>query len=89
MRRARKKNGGAEALGRSRGGLTTKLHVACTDEHSSVALTLSEGQRHDSMPVPDLITEASAAGKIMRVTADRPLLRLPSRYPRLVCRLWL
>ncbi len=68
-------------MGRSRGGLTTKLHVACTDEHSSVALTLSEGQRHDSVPVPELITEASTAGKIMRVTADRAYDGDPTRKP--------
>lgn len=68
---ARQKNGGTEALGRSRVGLTTKLHVASTDEHSAVALTLIEGQRHDSLPLSELIEQAATAGRVVRVTADR------------------
>jgi transposase len=68
-------------LGRSRGGLTTKLHVACTDEHTAVAITLSEGHRHDSLSVPDLIEEAANAGTITRVTADRAYDGEPTRAP--------
>lgn len=41
------KNGGDQALGRSRGGLTTKIHVATIDENCSVALCLTGGQAHD------------------------------------------
>lgn len=41
------KNGGDQALGRSRGGLTTKLHAACVDEVSSVGLVLRPGQSAD------------------------------------------
>jgi transposase len=35
-------------LGRSRGGVTTKLHIAATDENTPVALVLTPGQRHDA-----------------------------------------
>ena len=42
-----KKNASAEALGRSRGGLTTKIHAACIDQYTSVSFYLSEGQRSD------------------------------------------
>lgn len=42
-----KKNASAEALGRSRGGLTTKIHAACIDQYTSVSFHLSEGQRSD------------------------------------------
>lgn len=80
---APKKNGGTEALGRSRGGLTTTLHVACTDEHSAVSLTLTEGQRHDSLPVSELIEHAATAGRVVRVTADRAYDGDPTRLPLL------
>ena len=46
-----KKNGGqqAQALGRSRGGLSTKLHAACTDERTGVSFVLTGGQRNDAV----------------------------------------
>lgn len=37
-----------EALGRSRGGLTTKLHLAVEGRGRPLALHVTEGQRHDS-----------------------------------------
>jgi transposase len=45
-----KKNGGqaAQALGRSRGGLSTKIHAGCRDERTGVALVLTAGQCHES-----------------------------------------
>ena len=36
-----------QALGRSRGGLSTKIHAATIDENCSVALHLSAGHAHD------------------------------------------
>lgn len=42
-----KKNASCQALGRSRGGLTTKIHAATIDENCSVALHLTPGQAHD------------------------------------------
>jgi len=42
-----KKNGPAQALGRSRGGFSTKIHAATIDENRGVALHLTEGQAHD------------------------------------------
>lgn len=63
--------------------MTTKLHAACLDEHTAVALVLSEGNRHDSIPVPDLIAEAALSGKITRVTADRAYDGAPVRQPLL------
>jgi transposase len=58
-------------LGRSRGGLTTKLHVACVDEATAVALLLTEGQRHDSVPFADVLAQAAATGEVQRVIADK------------------
>ncbi|MEW2426069.1 IS5 family transposase, partial [Streptomyces nigra] len=37
------------ALGRSRGGLTTKIHLACDGRGRPLAVLLTSGQRHDSV----------------------------------------
>jgi transposase len=37
-----------EALGRSRGGFTTKLHLACDGRGRPLAVVLTSGQRHES-----------------------------------------
>jgi transposase len=44
-----KKNGGqaAQALGRSRGGFSTKIHAGCVDEQTGVSLALTGGERND------------------------------------------
>ena len=46
-RREHQKKGGDQALGRSRGGLSTKIHAATIDENCSVALHLTAGHAHD------------------------------------------
>jgi transposase len=69
-------------LGRSRGGLTTKIHAATIDENCSVALHVTEGQAHDgrqfenlfeSLP-PDNVLEFAALDK--GYDADRIRARL-------------
>jgi transposase len=49
--------GGAErhAIGRSRGGLTTKVHLVVDALGLPMDFELTEGQRHDSQPAPTLI----------------------------------
>ncbi|UOB15360.1 IS5 family transposase [Streptomyces sp. HP-A2021] len=37
------------ALGRSRGGLTTKIHIACDGKGRPLAILVTPGQRHDSV----------------------------------------
>ena len=76
-RRGAKKGGGAtsaeadpapasdEAIGRSRGGLTTKLHLACDGKGRPLAVVLTPGQRHDCTqlePVLDAIRVPRAGG---------------------------
>lgn len=46
-RGGRKRGQGAQALGRSRGGFSTKIHVAVRGKGQPVKLHLTEGQRHD------------------------------------------
>ena len=45
--RCSKKNASNQALGRSRGGFSTKIHAATIDENTPVALYLTEGHAHD------------------------------------------
>jgi transposase len=70
--RAKKGGGGAaetacdEALGRSRGGLTTKLHLACDGTGRPLSVVLTPGQRHDSTqlgPVLDAIRVPRPGGR--------------------------
>ncbi len=44
-----KKNGGQEnqALGRSRGGFSTKIHLGCITEKNTISITITAGQRSD------------------------------------------
>jgi hypothetical protein len=54
-----------EALGRSRGGLTTKIHLGCDGRGRPLSVALTPGQRHDSTqlgPVLDAIRGAAAVG---------------------------
>src|SRR5512139_3693337 len=54
-RRRQKK--GDQALGRSRGGLTTKIHALCASEADTVALRITAGQAGDA-PVGEAMIEA-------------------------------
>src|SRR5919106_2478816 len=44
---ARKKNG-PQAIGKSRGGWTTKIHLVAADERMALTFSLSPGQAHDA-----------------------------------------
>ena len=56
-RRGAKKSGGqeAQALGRSRGGFSTKIHIAVDALGNPLRLLLTAGQRHDSPQAAHLI----------------------------------
>jgi len=55
-------------MGRSRGGLTTKIHALVDANGLPIALKLSEGQAHDSRSASDLLGELGE-GQIL--LADR------------------
>lgn len=58
--RSRWKRGAqAQAIGRSRGGLTTKVHLVVDALGLPIAYRITEGQRHDAVPAPDLIAETN------------------------------
>lgn len=72
---APKKKGGqnAQGIGRSRGGLTSKLHVAAVSELTAVGIVLTEGERHDSQVV-DAVLEAAGLDEneeIQKVVMDK------------------
>jgi len=51
-----------EALGRSRGGLTTKIHLAADSSCRPLAQLTSAGQRHDSLAFIPLMGQLRIAG---------------------------
>jgi transposase len=64
------------ALGRSRGGLTTKLHLACEQGQKPLSIVLTGGQRGDSpqfIPVLDRIRVPRPGGGRPRTRPDRVL----------------
>ena len=59
------------ALGRSRGGLTTKLHLGCEQGHKPLSIVLTAGQRGDS---PQFIS-VLAGIRVPRLGGGRPRTR--------------
>jgi transposase len=59
VRRGLKKNGSQaeQALGRSRGGFSTKIHVTVDGLGNPLRLQLTAGQRHDILKAHDLIVD--------------------------------
>jgi hypothetical protein len=55
-------------LGRSRGGFSTKVHFACTDERTAVAAVLTPGQAGDAPAFEGLWPQARARAEVV---ADR------------------
>ena len=54
-RRAGEKRGqAAQGLGRCRGGFSTKIHLACADERTPVAVLLTPGQDAEAPTFPEL-----------------------------------
>ena len=48
------------ALGRSRGGFSTKIHILCDSEGHPLYAVLSPGQSHESLYVQDVLNGADA-----------------------------
>jgi len=62
---------GGEALGRSRGGFSTKIHVRAEGHGKPVTFHLTGGERHDSIALPALLD----GGAVRRKRGGRPRLR--------------
>ncbi|WNE99331.1 IS5 family transposase [Streptomyces luomodiensis] len=59
------------ALGRSRGGLTTKIHLACDGKGRPLAILVTPGQRHDSVCARPLLERI----RVPRTGLGRPRCR--------------
>ena len=76
---ARKSDGGqaAQALGRSAGGFSTKIHITVDGLGNPLRVQLSAGQRHDISQAPALIADLTFAHLIAdRGYAAQPLIDL-------------
>ncbi|MGE7157667.1 IS5 family transposase [Methylorubrum rhodesianum] len=61
---AQKKNGRSGGMGRSRGGLTSKIHALVDAEGRPVVLKITEGQAHDGRAAADMLG-GSGHGQIL------------------------
>ena len=62
----------SQAIGRSRGGLSTKVIAAATDEDGVITVDIAEGQRNDApLALPVLARAKQALGRIDEVLADK------------------
>ena len=75
-----------EALGRSRGGLTTKLHLVTDGRGRPLGLVLSEGQRHDSCCLDRVLDAVRVPGRRGRPRKRPELLCLDKGYSYRRCR---
>ena len=80
-----KKNGGhaAQALGRSRGGFSTKIHVGCRDEHTGVAIVLTAGQAHESPVFERVLAQVPPEPSLTHAMMDKGYDSNPIREPLL------
>jgi len=51
-----------EALGRSRGGLSTKIHLLCDSQGHPLHAHISAGQLHESKGLPELLETCEVSG---------------------------
>ncbi|MCX2559815.1 IS5 family transposase [Acetobacter farinalis] len=73
---ARKKGGADQAIGRSRGGLTSKIHAIVDAAGKAVALSLTPGQRADIIEAAPLLDEVDPAAFIADKAYDAdPLIK--------------
>lgn len=56
-------NASNEALGRSRGGFSTKIHLLCDGKGNPLAAVLSPGQSHESQWLQELIENADVTAE--------------------------
>ena len=61
----------SEALGYSKGGFSTKIHLRCEGNGKPVTFLLSVGQRHESVVFEQLMEQ----GKVKRPARGQPRLR--------------
>lgn len=64
MAQALEKNG-PQAIGKSRGGWNTKIHLLAADARTAVTLSLSPGQAHDAPEGRELLRRLGGKRPVM------------------------
>ena len=67
---ARKKNG-PQAIGKSRGGWNTKIHLVAADARTAITFSLSPGQAHDAPEGRELLKRLGAPNRPLHLIMDR------------------
>ncbi len=60
-----------EALGRSKGGFSTKIHLRCEGNGLPLTFVITVGERHEAV----VFESVMAQGRVKRVGTGRPRLR--------------
>ena len=68
--RGAKKNG-PQAIGKSRGGWTTKVHMVAADARTAITFALSPGQAHDGPEGRALLASLGAPSRPLHLLMDR------------------
>ena len=77
------------AIGRSRGGLTTKTHLVCDGRGRALAFVLTPGQAADTSMLIDTLSEIRVAGRIGRPRSRPDRVLADKGYPSTANRAWL
>ena len=59
------RHGVAEEIGRSRGGLTTRIHAVVDENGLPIKLALAPGHQHDSLSAADLLNDVPEGGMLL------------------------
>jgi transposase len=65
------KKNGRQAIGRSRGGWTTKIHLVAADARTVLSFTLSPGQAHDAPVGRALLQRMGPTDRPLHLVMDR------------------
>src|SRR5262252_5709978 len=65
------KKNGPQAIGKSRGGWTTKIHMVAADARTAITFALSPGQAHDAPEGRKLLRELGKAPFPLHLVMDR------------------
>ena len=65
------KKNGPQAIGKSRGGWTTKIHLVAADAHTAITFALSPGQAHDAPEGRKLLTHWGPHDEPLALVMDR------------------
>lgn len=60
-----------QAIGKSRGGWNTKIHMVAADARTAIAFSLSPGQAHDAIVGRTLLSRLGPPDRALHLLMDR------------------